>query len=104
MAYSEADLQDAIKALQAKKYSLRKIACEFSVLPSTLYKRYLQTHQTRTTAFELLQILSPAQEERLAKWALMQQSLGYPPSYTQLQEFANQILYVARSNHSVGKH
>ncbi|KAL2130364.1 hypothetical protein VTI74DRAFT_6546 [Chaetomium olivicolor] len=101
-AYDEAGrLSQALQALQ-KGRGLRKVAQEWGIPKSTLHNRQQGT-QTRSTAFESLQRLTAAQEDRLAHWVLTQEALGKPPTHAQIKELAQRILDARGDPTTLGK-
>jgi hypothetical protein len=99
--YSEDDLQQALQAF-ANGQSLRKASLKWGVPRRTLQDRLTGT-QPRRLAFAPLQRLSQTQEDHLAKWVLIQASLGLPPTHSQLKEFAERVLQVKGDLQPLGK-
>jgi hypothetical protein len=90
-AYSESDIQEAIAAIKAKRYSsIRAAACAFSVPPSTLHARMSGT-TSRHNAHESEQMLSSAEERTLVKWITHLTRTGYPISPALALEMAETI-------------
>ena len=79
-AYTEADVQKALNVI-ANGMSQKKAGLEYGVPRSTLQNR-IKGHISREEAHVPQQRLSTVQEERLAKWVLVQESLGLAPTYS----------------------
>ena len=88
--YTKEDIQRALNAI-ANGMSQKKAGLEFGIPRSTLQNR-INGHISRQEAFTPYQRLSMDQKERLAKWILIQESLGLRPTHGQIRIFAGQIL------------
>jgi len=86
----EEDIQRALNAI-ANGMSQKKAGLEFGVPRSTLQHR-MNGHISRQEAHIPQQRLSMVQEERLAKWVLIQESLGLALTHGQIKAFAGRIL------------
>lgn len=100
--YTEKDLQDAIDDVLLG-FSLRQASRRRGVPRSTLSKRITGT-PTRQSAHEYRQKLSKAQEENLAGWILTQQDLGFPPTHSQVGEFASRLARRNGFEGDIGNH
>jgi 4-hydroxybenzoate polyprenyltransferase len=100
--YDEASLQAALKEVEAG-VSQRKAAARWGVPRATIYNR-INGRTTRTAIAEARQRLSKQQERHLAGWILTQDSLGLPPSHSQIQELAARILIESGDLEPIGKH
>jgi DDE superfamily endonuclease/helix-turn-helix, Psq domain/Tc5 transposase DNA-binding domain len=99
--YTEEDIQAALNAV-ANGMSQKKAGLEFGIPRSTLQNR-INGHISRQEAFIPYQRLSMDQEERLAKWVLIQESLGHAPTHGQIKIFAGRILYAKGDGKPLGK-
>lgn len=97
MGYTEKDLQDAIAQYHSGRSSIQKTAQEFGIPPSTLQGR-VRGHQPRSTAAERLQLITPAEEARLAKWLSIQATLGHRLPHRQIRELASRMLQKQESD------
>jgi len=89
--YREADIQKAICALKNNEFrSIRKAAIAFNV-PNTTLQGRMSGRTSRTTAHELEQILSPAEEKTLARWITRLTRTGFPASPALAVEMAEEI-------------
>ena len=86
----EARLQEAMAAVQAKKYTAPAAARAFNVPRQTLYDR-LDGKLPRNKAHETEQLLSHAEEKELVRWITRLTITGYPPRYDTLREMAEEI-------------
>jgi len=93
--YTEEDIQRALNAI-ANGMSQKKAGLEYGVPRSTIQNR-INGHISRQEAHIPQQRLSTVQEERLAEWILIQESLGLAPTHGQIRAFAGRIL-VARGD------
>jgi 4-hydroxybenzoate polyprenyltransferase len=99
--YTEEQLYQAL--LQIKKgRSICRVAKEWAIPKTTLLRR-LDGSQPRKEAFQHLQLLSKAHEERLAKWILTQEAIGLPPTHAQIKELAQRVLNVSGNTTTIGK-
>jgi DDE superfamily endonuclease/helix-turn-helix, Psq domain/Tc5 transposase DNA-binding domain len=99
--YTEEDLSQALIAV-TNGQSMRKAAIQWGVPRTTLYNR-LHGHESRKEAYSGLQRLSPAQEERLTKWILIQNDIGLPPTHAQIRQFTQRILAIKGDHQPLGK-
>ena len=88
--YTEDDVQNALVDFQ-NRVALATAATQNGVPRSTLRDRG-NGAQSHRHAHEDLQRLSTVQEERLKRWILRQEALGYAPTYTQVRAIASGIL------------
>jgi hypothetical protein len=89
--YSEANIQKAICALKNNEFrSIRKAAIAFNV-PNTTLQGRMSGRTSRTTAHELEQVLSPAEEKTLARWITRLTRTGFPASPALAVEMAEEI-------------
>ncbi|KXH30964.1 hypothetical protein CSAL01_09169 [Colletotrichum salicis] len=88
--YTEIHVKNAENdVLQGK--SIRKAAADWGIPYATLSRR-LKGATTVRKSKEDFQRLSKSQEKSLAQWAIIQGSLGFAPSHTQVREFASRIV------------
>jgi hypothetical protein len=99
--YTEADIQKALSAI-TNGMSQKKAGLEYGVPRSTLQNR-IKGHISRAEAHEPQQRLSTVQEEQLAKWVLVQESLGLAPTHSQIRAFAGRIVYAKGDATPLGK-
>src|ERR1700710_2361850 len=99
--YTEEDTQRALNAI-ANGMSQKKAGLEFGIPRSTLQNR-INGQISRQEAHIPQQRLSIDQEERLAKWILIQESLGLGPTHGQIRIFAGRILWAKGDRKPLGK-
>jgi len=91
VAYSEADVQAAISAIKYKQYpSIRKAAAAFNVPYPTLRGR-ASGRKSRSSAHEIEQILSAAEEKTLSRWVTRLTRGGFPATPALVVEMAEEI-------------
>ncbi|KAM0710636.1 hypothetical protein Q7P35_001374 [Cladosporium inversicolor] len=91
LAYTEIDIQTAISAIKNKEFaSIRKAAIAFNVLYPTLRSR-MSGRNSRATAHEAEQLLSPAEENTLSRWVTRLTRTGFPASPALVIEMAEEI-------------
>jgi hypothetical protein len=103
---SEAQLQAAVEAASSRKIaSMRAAAKAFKVPYATLRAR-LNGRQPRNKAHEYDQILTHLEENELKRWITRMTRVGYPTSYSQVREMAEEIrkLRVAQINETDIQH
>jgi hypothetical protein len=99
----EARLQAALTAFNLGQFkSLRQAAAFHDVAATTLTDRY-HGRQPHSLAHSDSQLLSPLQEDLLAKWCLDLEIIQQAPSHTQLREMAILILRNSGSPSTPGK-
>ena len=90
-AYSESDIQHAIVAYKAGKYtSIRACAGVFNVPYPTLQTR-LSGRTSRSHAHEHMQILSKAEERTLVRWITHLTRAGFPAPPALAMQMADEI-------------
>jgi DDE superfamily endonuclease/Psq-like protein/Tc5 transposase-like DNA-binding protein len=99
--YTEEDLQRALFAVK-NGLSQKKAQTIYGVPRSTLQNR-IKGHITRQEAHEPEQRLSKVQEEGLARWILVQESVGLAPTHGQIRAFAGRILWARGDALPLGK-
>jgi hypothetical protein len=91
LAYTEVDIQTAILAIKNKEFaSIRKAAVAFNVPYPTLRGR-MSGRNSRATAHEAEQLLSPAEENTLSRWVTRLTRTGFPASPALVMEMAEEI-------------
>ena len=88
--YTEEDMQRALNIV-VNSMSQKKAGLEYRVPRSSLQNR-INSYISRQEARIPQQRLSTVQEERLAEWILVQESLGLAPTYGQIRAFVGRIL------------
>src|SRR6266566_4391969 len=101
-SYTENALTATIDTVNAGT-PLRRVARDYGIPQATLQDR-LAGRQPKTIAHTSQQKLSPIQENRLAEWIYIQNTLGLIPTYTQIRIFANRILLASGSATGIKKH
>jgi len=101
-SYTENALTAALNAVNAGE-PLRRAARDYGIPEATLCDRRAG-RQAKTTAHTFQQKLSPVQENRLAEWICIQDTLGLAPTHAQIRTFASRILLAGGSATGVGKH
>uniref|UniRef100_A0A0B7K3L4 HTH CENPB-type domain-containing protein n=1 Tax=Bionectria ochroleuca TaxID=29856 RepID=A0A0B7K3L4_BIOOC len=91
--YSESEINSAIN----------NILAGLSAIPRTTLRRRLEDGFTRAQAHEHQQRLSKAEEERVRRWIVSQELLGYAPTYRQLRYIASQILQGRKDLEPLGR-
>lgn len=87
----DAKVNKAACACQKKKYkSIRKAADTFRVPYSTL-KHRLKGRKTRVQSHEKQQVLTPTEENELARWITELTAIGYPPGFSLVREMAEEL-------------
>lgn len=81
--YTEDDVQYALNDV-TNGMSVRQASIKWGVPRSTLQDR-TYGHLSHSEAAQPYQRLSPVQEERLADWVLVQESIGLSPTHGQIQ-------------------
>ena len=99
--YTENDIQNALADIQNGR-ALRTAATVHGVPRNTVRGR-LNGAQSCRYAHEDKQRLSTVQEERLERWILRQEALGYAPTHAQLRAIASGILRHQGDDKSLGK-
>ena len=100
-AYTENDVQNALTDLQ-NRITLATAATHHGVPRNTLRGR-LDGAQSCQDAHETEQRLSVVQEERLERWILWQEALGYTPTHDQIRGIASNILKRQGDHKPLGK-
>ncbi|KAK4103486.1 hypothetical protein N658DRAFT_466705 [Parathielavia hyrcaniae] len=101
MAYTEADLIDAVAAAMEKRREICAIARQFGVPVSTLQHRLKGVQNNRAAAVNL-QKIPQTQEDKLAEWVVTQRALGVPATRAQIIEFAKRIIAEQGGTEKVG--
>src|SRR6266699_5614856 len=101
-SYTENALTAAIDAVNAGT-PVKCAAYDYGIPRTTLQHR-LAGRQPKTTAHTSQQKLSPIQENRLAEWICIQDTLGLAPTHVQIRIFASRILLAGSSATGMGKH
>ena len=100
---TENRIQLALADLETKRFtSVRKAAEFYSVPRSTLQDRF-NGKPTRQEGHSYRQVLSPLQEEMLAKWCLDLECLAQAPNHAQIREMASLILRTNGLTQTLGK-
>ncbi|KAF7889298.1 uncharacterized protein EAF01_010031 [Botrytis porri] len=99
--YTEEDIAEALRAI-TNGASIRRASLDYGVPRTTLHDRIYGgvSHQKGA---QILQKLSPIQENRLAEWILVQEALGTSPTHRQIREMAEHLLIVRGEDPSLGK-
>ncbi|KAF7905173.1 uncharacterized protein EAF01_005694 [Botrytis porri] len=99
--YTEEDIAEALRAI-TNGASIRRASLDYGVPRITLHDRIYGgvSHQKGA---QILQKLSPIQENRLAEWILVQEALGTSPTHRQIREMAEHLLIVRGEDPSLGK-
>src|SRR5215469_7883486 len=96
-------IQKAIADFNSKKFkSKRATALHYGLPLSTLSNR-LRGAQTRATANEKNQRLSPTQEKFLVDWIIDLDSIGFAPSPARAREMAIRILQMNNDTQPLGR-
>ena len=90
-AEREAQLQEAIAAVQNKEHTCHSAAIAFNVPRRTLYHRVKGNKKPRNQAHEQAQNLTHAEEKELVRWIGLLTRSGYLPRYSTLQRLAEII-------------
>ena len=98
---TEEDIQVALFAI-TNGMSQRRAASEYGIPRATLQRR-INGGISRQEAREPQQRLSPIQEDHLTQWVLTQESLGHPPTHTQIRLFAGKILHAKGDGQPLGR-
>src|SRR5205814_6433108 len=99
--YTEADVELAIEDV-LEGVSIRRAALLRGVPRQTVNNRILG-RQTNRQVNEANQRLTNAQEERVAKWILTQEALGYAPTHGQTRFLVQKILAKGGDTRPLGK-
>src|SRR6266480_2400773 len=99
--YTENDVQNALTDLR-NRGALRTISTHHGVPRTTLRDRFNSARSYRD-AHNDEQRLSTVQEERLKRWILRQEALGYAPIHTQVRAIASGILKQGGDDKPLGK-
>ena len=100
--YTNEDIQNALQDIK-NGFSQRKAAERNGVPRQTLRDR-IAGALPHSEAHKHQQKLSEAQERDLRDWVLIQHALGFPPTHTQVREFAHRIAKNNGYNEPIGKH
>ena len=88
----EQRLQQGLEALYSGEItSVRAAARAYDLSEATLRRRYHGITTTRQIAQQLLQLLTPAQEELTKAWILQCKDCKHPVTYLQLREFVGLV-------------
>ena len=99
--YTENDVQNALADLR-NGGALRTVSTRHGV-PRTTLRGRLSGARSCQDAHNNEQRLSTVQEERLERWILQQEALGYAPTHAQVQAIAGGILKQQGDDKSLGK-
>ncbi|CAI6091055.1 unnamed protein product, partial [Clonostachys chloroleuca] len=80
-----------------------RVAAKKWAIPRTTLRRQLEDGLTRAQAHEHQQRLSKAEEERVRRWIVSQELLGYAPTHRQLRYIASQILQGRKDLEPLGR-
>lgn len=83
--------------------SIRAVAKQYHVSKDNLRRRIKGTI-TRKEFNAERQSLSPAQEQQLVDWVLLQARLGWAPPYSRFRLFAQRIYHQSGGQKRLGKH
>ena len=97
----EQRIQSALSAIQGGQRVVQA-ARDWGLPPRTLYNR-LRGATTRRDVKALEQKLSPAQEEILVDWILLEEACGRAPKGFQVRQFAGRILAEGGDDSGVNK-
>jgi 4-hydroxybenzoate polyprenyltransferase len=101
LEYNKQDIQQALNTI-TNSMSQRKAELEYKVSRATLQNR-IKGHISRQKAHVPQQRLSTVQEQRFAKWVLVQESLGLAPTHGHIRAFASRILLARGDAAPLGK-
>lgn len=99
--YLEDDLQEALRAI-VNGASIRKASLDYGVPRSTLHNR-IHGGISHQESAQSQQKIAPIQEELLANWILVQESLGTSITHQQIRDIANHLLIIRGEDSLVGK-
>ena len=99
--YTENDVQNALADLR-NGGALRTVSTRHGV-PRTTLRGRLSGARSCQDAHNNEQRLSTVQEERLERWILQQEALGYAPTHAQVQAIASGILKQQGDDKPLGK-
>ena len=99
--YTENDIQNALADLRNGS-ALRTVSTHHEIPRTTLRDR-LNGAQSCRNAHDDEQRLSTVQEERLERWILRQEALGYAPTHAQVWAIASGILKQQGNDKPLGK-
>lgn len=88
--WTEAEMEQAVEAVQAGGESVREVARRFGVPPSNLNSR-TRGRQPKDLKGEVSR-LTLKQESLLADWASAQGALGFPPSKDEVYDLAERVM------------
>jgi hypothetical protein len=91
MAYSEADMQQAITEYYSGLYSSKQAAAQANNVPPAILRYRLAGRTLPSQAHETQQILSNAEEKTLVRWITRLTSTGFPASPALVVEMADEI-------------
>lgn len=100
--YTEKDIENAIQKV-GNGISRRAAAAQYGIPESTLRRR-LTGIQSRQKSHEWRQKLLVVQEASLRDWIIVQDNLGFPPSHTQVIDFAGRVAKRNGYTEPIGTH
>jgi len=100
-AYTENDVQNALADLRNGGALATAATCHG--VPRTTLRDRLNGARSCRDAHDDEQRLSTVQEERLERWILRQEALGYAPTHAQVRAIASGILKQGGDNKPLGK-
>jgi len=101
IVWTEIDIRTACDDVR-KGVKIRKAAKKYLIPYTTLHGRINST-LPHVVAHQDQQKLSMPQEDLLADWVLFQESLGAPPTHTQIRELAQRISIECREGQKIKK-
>ena len=87
----EARIQEALAAIQQKRYTCYSAGPVFGIPRRTLYDRVNSNKKARNKAHERDQLLSETEEKELVRWITRLTATGYAPRHVTLREMAEEI-------------
>lgn len=99
--YTEEDVQWALNDIK-NGVSARQAGLKWGVLRSTLQNR-IYGHLSHSEAAQPFQKLSQVQEDYLADWVLVQESIGLSPTHAQIRAFAGRVYAGSHDTVPLGK-
>lgn len=100
-SYTDSDLSSAVEDVR-QGTPLRSASKQYGIPKSTIYGR-LNGASPRTEQYQDLQKLSPELEDRLVKWILNQESLGFAPTHHQVRVLAASLIQDPGDRTPLGK-
>ena len=98
-------VDEAVKLLaQNPSLSIRKAATICNIAPSSISRRQRGLSKPRKEVDAEKQLLTPAEEDTLVKYALKYNNWGLPLRYKHLRQFTKEILYRKLTKPYLGSH